>query len=251
MAKAKHRRARTRRRGVLYRPLCVLLVIAAILFSLGVFFRTLHIEVQGNAYYTAGEIISAGGVRTGRNLFLISKKDTRADILAALPYVREVTIDRRLPGTLEITVTESKPLAYIVSGGSCWLLDSDCKVLEADAQHKTEQLIQIKGLEPTELIVGKKITVAEEDRMRKEFLTAVLHILSEKEMNGSIRQMDVSNSSNLVFDYDQRFTVKLGQNEELESKMELLRVIAEQKGPNDRGTIDLSYGKEGHFIPEA
>ncbi len=253
MTRGKGGPARTRRRGVLYRPLSIVLILAAVLFSFSVFFKTLHIEVEvmGAGRYSEQEIVEASGVQTGKNLFLVDKDKAIQNILDTMPYVQSVQICRKLPSTLEITVVESPAVAYIPQGSSYWLLSPACKVLEQTDEAGAQGLIWVKGLEPEQLEVGKSLSVPDEESGRLEYLSSVLQILTEKGMNEEVSALDISNAANLRFYYEERFVVKLGQLEDLENKMELLKGVAAQKNPAEKGTIDLSYGKEAHYIPNS
>ena len=89
-----------RRRGslsFLYKLLAFVLICTAISLALTLFFRIRSIEVSGNDRYTRQEIIDAAGVNEGDNMFLMNKYSVDQDIRAALPYIEELRINRRLP----------------------------------------------------------------------------------------------------------------------------------------------------------
>ena len=105
----KRARHRTRRRinpGVWKRILIMAAVVAAVVLSMVLFFRVRSVEVTGSAYYTADEIRAACGVAQGDNLLTLSRARIAGNIMAELPYVSTVQVTRRLPDTLELTVTE-------------------------------------------------------------------------------------------------------------------------------------------------
>ena len=130
------RRSRTGRRrgrgrlGGLYKLLSILLILAAILAGCVVFFRVDTVLVEGNSRYTDEQVVAASQVERGDNLFTLNKSAMISRILTRLPYVDDMSIHRKLPDTLVIYITESAPLGWVESGGSCWLLDHRCKVLE-------------------------------------------------------------------------------------------------------------------------
>ena len=95
------RRNRRRRRGrfaFLYRLLCFVLICAAIVGALVLFFKVDTISVSGNDRYSRETILAASGVSEGDNLFLLNKYDAAAKITEALPYVESVRLSRKLPG---------------------------------------------------------------------------------------------------------------------------------------------------------
>ena len=125
------------RRKITIRVILILaVVIAGVALSLTVFFNISSIEVDGSSRYSDSEIIAASGVNNGDNLFL-TKKDKAADrISQALPYTGNITIRKSLPGTLKITVEDSKIEAAVVSGGRFYLINSDLKVLDSAPSRK-------------------------------------------------------------------------------------------------------------------
>ena len=126
----KRARHRTRRRinpGVWKR----ILIMAAVVLSMVLFFRVRSVEVTGSAYYTADEIRAACGVAQGDNLLTLSRARIAGNIMAELPYVSTVQVTRRLPDTLELTVTEYD-VTYAAQGadGASYLITADGKITE-------------------------------------------------------------------------------------------------------------------------
>lgn len=130
----KRARHRTRRRinpGVWKRILIMAAVVAAVVLSMVLFFRVRSVEVTGSAYYTADEIRAACGVAQGDNLLTLSRARIAGNIMAELPYVSTVQVTRRLPDTLELTVTEYD-VTYAAQGadGASYLITADGKITE-------------------------------------------------------------------------------------------------------------------------
>lgn len=95
------RRNRRRSRGrfaFLYRLLCFVLICAAIVGALVLFFKVDTISVSGNDRYSRETILAASGVSEGDNLFLLNKYDAAAKITEALPYVESVRLSRQAAG---------------------------------------------------------------------------------------------------------------------------------------------------------
>ena len=106
MARRHGRGRRGRRFGVLYKLLTLVVVCAAAVLALTLFFKVESVEVTGNSRYSAQEIQDACGVSLGDNLYLLSKPDMVQRLHQQLPYIDEVRITRRLPNTLCVQVTE-------------------------------------------------------------------------------------------------------------------------------------------------
>lgn len=79
------------------------------------FFRVKHVEVVGARYVQPREILDRLRVDT-----LASVWDPSGPLesrVAAHPLVREVTVDRKLPGTLVVRVVEHVPVALVAGAG--------------------------------------------------------------------------------------------------------------------------------------
>ena len=141
MAARRNRRGRRRNRGrfsALYKLLSVLIIFAAILMGCVVFFRVSTVEITGDSPYTEEEIRRVSGVEQGDNLFTLNKYQISSRIYTQLPYIGTVNFERKYPDTFVIHVTASVPVAWIESGGSRWLMDTDCKLLESGGASLTE-----------------------------------------------------------------------------------------------------------------
>jgi cell division septal protein FtsQ len=70
------------------------------------------IEVQTDGTLTRDQILQIAGLREGENIFSIHLAKVH-DELQKLPQVDDVQVVRKLPGEIDIKVTERKPVAWI------------------------------------------------------------------------------------------------------------------------------------------
>jgi cell division septal protein FtsQ len=94
------------------------------------FFRIRRVEIAGLQYLAPAKVIVALGLDSEASVFDDLDASTRR--LRALPGVASATVKRRLPGTLEIVLTEAVPVALAPREGGMALLDSGGKVLPFD-----------------------------------------------------------------------------------------------------------------------
>jgi hypothetical protein len=73
-------------------------------------FAVQTVEVTGLHYLDAAAAVAAGGITASSNIYDDPSLWTEA--LLRHPLVREVTISRRVPGTLRLNITESQPVAF-------------------------------------------------------------------------------------------------------------------------------------------
>ena len=120
MASARHNRRRRRGRGrfgPLFKLLCAAAVVLALTVGATVFFRVETVVVTGNSRYTQEEVVAASGIEVGDNLYAMNKFHVQQQIREQLPYVSEVSIQRGLPSTILIQVTESQAAAQVMPSG--------------------------------------------------------------------------------------------------------------------------------------
>lgn len=258
MAARRNRRGRRRNRGRfggLYMLLSILLIFAAILAGCVIFFRVNTMVVTGSSRYTQEEIIAAAEVNQGDNLFTLNKYQIARRILTRLPYVDEVSISRKLPDTLIFEVVESNAVLWVESGGSCWLMDSKCKLLEVGDQSLGADKPQLLGLTPVDPTVGNSLTVAPEQQDKLDQLQAFLAAIQARQMTGSLTSfIDLTSSNEIRFGYGADLTVVFPLNGDFAHETYQLKLALEamdQRGLPRSGTLDQNYeSAEIHLLPD-
>ena len=207
MARRHGRGRRGRRFGVLYKLLTLVVVCAAAVLALTLFFKVESVEVTGNSRYSAQEIQDACGVSLGDNLYLLSKPDMVQRLHQQLPYIDEVRITRQLPNTLCVQVTEFSTVYAVEREGTVWLLTSGGKIVETAAERGDTPLID--GCELLAPSLGGDVSFALELQNRRESLFALLTALESAELTGDVRAIHLGDPTVLSMDYTERFTVEM------------------------------------------
>lgn len=237
-------------RAKLYGPAAFLALCLALVFAMSIFFRVSRIEVRGNTYYSAEEVISASGIEEDDNLFFINQFSVMSRLFSRLPYVETASVKRYLPNRVIIDITESQALAYIEAEGQNWVIDRSCKLLTQGTESDTAQLIRVSGVTPVEPTVGETLSTGSADELKKEYLCEILDQIQQRGLLGSVTRIDMSDAANPKFDYIGRFTVELGPRGDTEYQFGKLLGVVSQLTENDRGTIDLSLeGARAVFSP--
>ena len=241
---------RKKKRGSLFAPISVLLVGVAIIFGMGVFFRVQTIEVRGSVSYTDEEIIEASGIDIGDNLFFINRFSASSRIFSKLPFVEEASIERVLPNKLIITVDESFAMAYVNWEGQYWMMTGNCKLLGSGTFSEVTSLIHVLNVTPLSPQAGEIMEVEANESLKLSYLQTLLHAMQQLDMAGDVSSVDMDNPANPTFRYLNRFTVKMGPNDNTDYKLRMLLSALEQIDPNVTGTIDLSEGMAVHVSPD-
>ena len=134
-------------RGFIFSSVSFIVICAALVFGMSVFFRVSNIEVNGANRYTREEIIAASGIENGDNLMLVNRSAVAQKIYSKMIYIGKVNVERKLPNTILIEITESDSIAVVESESGLWLVDSNytpvstvakCKIyVETDSDTST------------------------------------------------------------------------------------------------------------------
>ena len=244
-------------------------VVVAVFLGLSVFFRVDTITVAGADKYTPWMIRQASGVETGDALLSISEARVASRIISDLPYIDEVKVSRKLPGTVEIQVTELQ-VTYSIEdeNGGWWLISSSGRAIEAVSLEKALGYTRVEGLairtptagEQVQALPGKIIdpgegTAVEMDQTDADqqlaALVAIMTGLERSRIIGEITVIDVTTITDLRLEYPQLLTVRLGDDEQLEYKISYLAAAVEKLEANQSGELDLTleYTEKAVFTP--
>ena len=254
MAQRKHNRRRRRGRGSfgpLLRLLSVVLTAVVIVVALTLFFKVRQITVIGNNRYTAEEIIAVCGVSEGDNLILLDKYQIAQKLYTQLPYITGVRINRDFPDGLKVEVAETHALLALESGGVCWLVNEDGKVLEAVNASNVQGYLLLRGLAPRNIAVGQPLELSSNEPMTAQRLLELVAVLRQRGMLEKIECIDAGNDEILHMTYEGRFDVELYYHADFAFKMDCLKAAVGELEPNETGIIRMTMDDENEvrFIP--
>ena len=149
-------------RRVFFIPLLLLVfvVVAVVTFASSQVFDVTNIEVSGNRYLSDKEIRLLVDISPGQNIFLapismISKS------MQKVPRIADVSITRRLPNTLEVTVIEKKAVAYIAYAGYFIEVDGFGEAISVAELIQDYDIPIISGIDVTYVSIGDAIEPSE------------------------------------------------------------------------------------------
>lgn len=242
---ARRRNSNRRRRrgsfGFLYKMLSVLVICVAIIAALTLFFRVDAIQVSGQQRYTDEQVQAASGIQIGDNLFLLNKYDAAGRIVEELPYIEDTRINRNLPSTLVIEVTECGTPLAVVQDGYAWLVSSRGKIVDQMDAVAAADFGVISGCQLLSPSVGTKLALATDFSTQQSSLLALLSALEKAGMMDQVDGIRMDDLAVLYMDYDDRFTVKMPYGANYEQKMQILQMALESEyvQENMTGTFDM------------
>lgn len=259
-------------RGVfLLRLISVAAVVAAVMMCLSLFFRVDQVVVSGAEKYTPYNIMEASGISQGDSLLSISDARVAGKIKLALPYVDEVRVGIKLPGTVQIEITELQ-MTYAIraTDNSWWLIASDGRVIEQIPSSAASGYTRIFGVEADGPRADHQVVAAEPNQpqpseaptdpseaesqptlpttaaqitgaQRLQVLLTILSGLEDNGIIGQVESIDVTNLNNITMEYAQRLTLILGTSENLPYKIAYMAQAISQLPDYETGELDVSF----------
>ncbi len=247
--KRRNRRRRKGRFAFLYRLVCVLLILGAVGAALAVFFKADHIEITGNSRYSNEEIIAAGGIEQGDNLYMLNKYEIAGKLTSTLPYVESVRIYRKLPDTLCLEVRECTEMVGVEQDGKVWLMCHTGKILEG-VEPGAAECAAVTGLTLADPQPSTPAVAAAESELALRQLLQLMEQLQKKEMLGDVQAIHMEDPHVITMRYLDRFDVEFPWNTDFDYKLNFLSAVVGRLEDYEKGTLKLTEDGEAHFIME-
>lgn len=207
-----NRRATDRRRRWLFWGIggAILAVTGLLIYLLGFssLFATRTVAVEGVALLTTEQVEEAAAVPLGTPLL---RQDTDAieERVLSLPPAEKVRVERRLPGTIAITVTE-RTLAYqLIGDGEVQWVDPSGVVYHSSPTG-TQGVVQVKATQPDE-------------RLRRDIATVVTHL--PEGVKGDVRSFEAEAVDRISLTISGKREIVWGSAEDSQLKGEVLAAL--------------------------
>lgn len=249
------------RNRLLLRLASVVAVVLALVLGISVFFKVEAVIVYGNQKYSADDILEASGIETGDNLLTFSRAKAGGRIIGKLPFVENVRFGIKLPGTVNIEITEVE-VGYATedANGGWWLISAAGKVLEQLPKGADSGYTNIIGVKLNAPQVGSQAQALQEQTVQTDEagntipvtvtaakrLNTALNIVQYLEQNGIIGEaayLDVSELGSIRLQYGQRYRVELGDDSQLSYKISCMKAAVNtltKDEPYSTGMLDIS-----------
>jgi cell division protein FtsQ len=240
-----------RKRFIFRCVLVLLLAVIAVILSLTVFFKTAAVTVKGTTIYKDEQIIKASGIKTGDNMFLIRRKTVQQSVEKSLPYIGNLTISRRLPGTVVLNVTPAKAAYTVKYAKGYAYLSKSGKVLATAEKNPCSNTAMLSGIKTSSLITGSQAKFS--STATDKIFIQLNEKFKEYKITG-ITALDLHDRIDITFVYDGRITVRLGSASDLDKKLNMCsKAIADEDKVSryQTGTLDVSVAGKAYFDSSA
>lgn len=223
------------RMKILYIFLALVLVLSGGYLLLTRYFIINEIVVSESIYYTSEDIIGASGLKKGASLFSCDNRKIEQLLYSRCPYISSVEVKKNFPDTIEISVEEQDGVMYLSILREDYALNRDLKVLGRAKGDAGRIQLQTKGVE--RCIVGELAVFKDPDDMT--LACGLYNELSQTGLAEKTTLIDIRDSFNIMFNYDSRFNVYIGDDSLLDFKIKVFEKVIEDF-PNDTGRITIS-----------
>lgn len=219
-------------------------------------FKVRGLLIVGNRNISKEDIIALSGVQEGDNLLSISDAELKKN-LERNWYIEYIGHEFDYRGTLTLHVNERMGMGVVNVFGLYYVVDASGMVLECagSAYPDTVAGPKLTGLvweDNSRVTVGNKLPVRDSGQL--EAVQRVLKALDSTNMLGRASNLDVKNLDNIKILTTDGASIVVGDDQNLETKLLIARevlAVREPLGTVMGAKIDVSSGREAHYIPQA
>lgn len=249
--KKKIKRKRKAERLALLTGLALVVMSIGVVLVLALFFKIDTITIKGDKVYADKEVILQSGIETGDSLIRVKESKINDMLTKELPYIGEVTIEKKLPDTLVINVKATREVVAFQGGAGFILVDAEGKVLSENASMLRDNVALVSGMKLKSASAGEMISLSDE-KTTESFLK-LLGAIKESKIE-LLTDISLNKDGNWTLRYDDRITIKVPDSEdigtELKRAVEILNTENE-RNPYTEGVLDLTMGNNAYFKPGA
>ena len=207
--------------GRIFLAFGMILLSALVICALcGIFLRVKTVTVSDETDFSAEEIRKASGIVTGQNLLLLNKNETAKRIARNIPYADDVTVTKRYPSGVVISLRRGTGCYYVQKGSEYYVVSENKNVLARTNDIEALELsgcVRLDSSKISRCIAGEKLTFSDGD-MEKMF-DELISLLKDHGLFGFCTSVTFNSKFDVRFCYQDRMIVKLGDLYDLDIKL--------------------------------
>lgn len=221
-----------------------MIVLLGLLLLVLPMFKVQSVEVAGNAYYTADQIIAASGIEAGDELLALDLDGTMKRVFAGCPYVESCDIVAT-PFGVKITVREREDVMRTEAMGKQIAFTKDFQVLEIAeiGEMHLSPFLYVKLPPIQSAAVGARLVFSQSTDM--SYVSTLMEALRQAEWREDVSFIDFSERFSLFFVLREQYRIEVGNVQNLETKLLLAKAKLEKEddGEGTCAVIDVSEEK--------
>ena len=225
----------------------ILLIIGGVVFALvSPIFNINEINVINNEQISTDTIISLSQLQIGQNLFRFNKNKVEKEIKTN-PYIESVSIKRKIPNKVEITIEERKKNYNVEFLNGYAYINNQGYILEISEQKLDLPVIQGISTEADQIIEGNRLNT--QDLSKLETVIQIMNICKDYELDTKISTIDITDKSDyILYMEEEKKTIHLGDESNLSNKMLYVPAILEENKGKE-GIIYVNGDINNNFKP--
>ncbi len=222
-AKKKQRKAAKRRKLTPFLfVISVFILAAAVYLCLTMLFNVDRVKIEGNTLYEEMDLIKTSGIEKGENLFEVDTAYAEDKLYSVYSYIEEVEVKRSFPNSVTIKIIEAVPFSVVEEADGYTLVSTGGKVLERGLEEVPHGMLSVRGI--------STVTNSEDNTKRKDLMMRIIGTMQELKMEDYVF-LDLTDTLEITMIYDNRVRVKLGNELELEYKLQFVDSVISEKLP--------------------
>lgn len=216
-----------RNRIIKYTVIIIAIFAAIIVAMLSPLFNIKNIKVEGIEKLSESQIISLSEIVLGENTFKINKGKVIKSIKQN-PYIESVSIKRKLPSELEITIKERVTTFLIEYAGSYLYINNQGYILEISTEKLEMPIIQGIITSTEDFKEGNRLCV--EDLKKLDTVIKIVDLAKNAEIYNILTRIDIENKDDykIAFESEEKIAY-LGDSSNLSTKMLNIKAILEKE----------------------
>lgn len=232
---------------------CSIIILVAIIVVLALtapIFNITKIEINGNEKVSKDTIIALSGIKMGENIFRFN--NDMIQNVKQNTYIEKVEIQRKMPGTVVISVKERKIKYQINLINSYVYLDKNGYLLENSSERKNVPVIVGFSIKEDEMLNEKRL----KDNDLEKLANAAKIIEAAKAINidNLITEVNVEDKNNTILYLESKSKkINVGDTTNLTNKMLYVQKILENEEGKSGSVFvngDISAGFKPYFREE-
>ena len=239
---------RRRSKKILFNFLILTILISfVVLFSLkSSFFNINQFNIKGNINLTREEVIKSSMISKGDNIFKIDKKSS-IDNIKEIPYIKSISLNRKLPNKVEINIVERKIVFLIQKLSTFLAIDEEGFILEQ--KDENEELYPIfTGININNVDLGDNVFSRELSNGIMEFMQETLSL----KLIETLDKVDLKTKDNIDIILKDGIYVVFGPLDNVKYKLRLLdEILGDAKKKDIKFTkIIMNKGENPILVTE-
>lgn len=209
-------------------------------------FNIKDIKVLNNEKIASDTIISLSGLTSSQNIFRFSNSQVENQIKEN-PYIETVKINRKLPSTIEIEVTEKKHDYSVSFMGKYAYINKQGYILEISDDSQGKVIIYGTTTNEEEITPGKRLNTQDLEKMTD--VIRITDIATENNLIDKVTSIDISNKNDyIIYMESEQKNIHIGDISNISNKMlYIIAILEQEKGKS--GDIFVNGDLNNDFRP--